>query len=139
MPVLLQYARGWQKVERKPQMGIYRRGEKWWVDYFDRSRQRIQESSHSSIRRDAEQLLALRKSEVLRGVYRRPVKITLAEFSERYMEHAKTNKRSWLRDEQMLKPLKEYFGNERQLTEIGPVDIEGYKLRRRAQVSGSTV
>lgn len=120
-------------------MGVYRRGGKWWVDYFDRSRQRIQESSHSSIRRDAEQLLALRKSEVLRGVYRRPVKITLGEFSERYMEHAKANKRSWLRDEQMLKPLKKYFGSERQLTEVGPVDIEGYKLRRRAQVSGSTV
>ena len=55
------------------------------------------------------------------------------------MEHAKANKRSWLRDEQMLKQLTEYFGSERPVTEIGPVDIEGYKLHRRTQVSGSTV
>ena len=37
-------------------------------------------------------LLAIRKSEVLRGVFRRPVKITFGEFSKRYMEHAKMNK-----------------------------------------------
>jgi integrase len=51
------------------------------------------------------------------------------------MEHAKANKRSWLRDEQMLKPLAGFFGAERQSTDITPVDIEGYKRRRRKQVS----
>ena len=120
-------------------MSIYKRGKVFWIDYFDRNRKRVQESSHSSIRRDAEQLLALRKSEVLRGVYKRPVKVAFETFGKRYMEHAKANKRSWLRDEQMLKQLTEYFGSERPLTAIGPVDIEGYKLRRRTQVSGSTV
>jgi integrase len=39
----------------------------------------------------------------------------------------------------MLKHLKEFFGSERQLTEITAVDIEGYKLHRRGFVSGSTV
>ena len=97
-------------------MSVFKRGRVFWIDYFDKNRRRIQESSRSSIRRDAEQLLALRKSEVLRGLYKRP----------------------WLRDEQMLKQLTEFFGSERPLTEITPVDIEGYKLRRRTQVSGST-
>lgn len=120
-------------------MGIYRRGSVWWIDYYSQSRERAQESSHSSNRRDAEALLALRKSEVLRGVYRRPVKITLDEFGKRYMEHAKVNKRSWLRDEQMLGHLKKFLGSERQLADIAPADIEGYKLHRRAFVSGSTV
>jgi integrase len=120
-------------------MGIYKRGKTFWIDYFDRNRKRVQESSHSSIRRDAEQLYALRKAEVLRGVYKRPIKIAFGDFSKRYMEYAKANKRSWLRDEQMLKPLTEHFSSERPLTEILPVDIEGYKLHRRAQVSGSTV
>jgi hypothetical protein len=43
---------------------------------------------------DAEALFALRKSELLRGVYKRPVKITFSDFGQRYMEHAKANKRS---------------------------------------------
>ncbi|MFI5097241.1 MAG: tyrosine-type recombinase/integrase [Candidatus Acidiferrales bacterium] len=120
-------------------MGIYQRNRVWWINYYDQNRRRIQESSHSTSRREAEKLHALRKSEVLRGVYRQPVRITLEEFSKRYMEYAKANKRSWLRDEQMLKPLTEFFGADRQLTDITPPDIEGYKLHRRKQVSGSTV
>lgn len=119
-------------------MGVFKRGKTFWIDYFDKDRCRIQESSRSAIRRDAEQLLALRRSEVLRGLYKRPVKISFGEFSKRYMEHAKANKRSWLRDEQMLGQLTAYFGGERPLTAISPVDIEGYKLHRRTQVSGST-
>ena len=120
-------------------MGIYRRKRTWWITYHDQNRRRIQESSHSSIRRDAERLHALRKSEVLRGVYREPVRVSLESFAYRYMEYAKTNKRSWLRDEQLLKPLKEFFRIERQLAEITPPEIEGYKLWRRKQVSGATV
>jgi integrase len=55
------------------------------------------------------------------------------------MEYAKGNKRSWLRDQQMLKHLTNFFGSERQIGEIIAVDIEGYKLHRRKEVSGSTV
>ena len=120
-------------------MGIYKRGRVWWIDYFDQNRERMQESSHSTNRRDAESLLNVRKSEVLRGVFKRPVKITFGEFGTRYMNHAKVNKRSWLRDEQMLGHLKRFFGNERQLSDILPADIEGYKAHRRPVVSGSTV
>lgn len=120
-------------------MGIYRRKRIWWISYYDQHRSRVQESSHSSSRRNAERLHALRKSEVLRGVYRQPVRISLEEFESRYMEYAKANKRSWLRDQQMLAHLKEFFRAERQLSDIMPSDIEGYKLHRRRQVSGATV
>ena len=120
-------------------MGIYRRGQVWWIDYYNQNRERIQESSHSSSRRDAEKLFAVRKSEVLRGVYKQPVRITFDQFGKRYMEYAKVNKRSWLRDQQMLENLKKFFGSERQLPDIGAADIEGYKMRRRTEVSGSTV
>ena len=120
-------------------MAVYRRKNTWWVSYHDQNRRRVQESSHSSIRRDAEKLHALRRSEVLRGVYREPVRISLEDFATRYMEYAKTNKRSWLRDEQLLKPLKAFFRAERYLADITPPDIEGYKLHRRKQVSGATV
>jgi len=120
-------------------VGIYRRGRIWWIDFYDQNRNRIQESSHSSRKRDAEALLNLRKAEVLRGVFRRPVRITLGEFGERYLEYARANKRSWQRDQQMLERLKEFFGMKRPLTEIGVADVENYKLHRRKAVSGSTV
>jgi integrase len=67
------------------------------------------------------------------------VKITFAELGIKYMEYAKGNKRSWLRDEQMLAKLAAFLGSERQVKEIYPADIEGFKLRRRKEVSGSTV
>jgi integrase len=63
----------------------------------------------------------------------------LDEFGKRYMEYAKGNKRSWLRDQQMLKHLVTFFRGERQLRDITAPDIEGYKLYRRGLVSGSTV
>src|ERR1700727_576525 len=109
-------------------MSVYRRSGKLWIDYFDKNRKRVQESSHSSIRRDAEALLTLRKSEVLRGVYKRPVKMAFGQLGERYMPYAKANKRSCLRDEQRLKPLKKFFGSKSPLTKLTPADIEGFKL-----------
>ena len=120
-------------------MGVFKRGKTYWIDFYDSNRSRVQESSRSSNKRDAEGLLALRRSEILRGVYKRPAKITFGELGTRYMEYAKGNKRSWLRDQQMLKQLTNFFGSERQIGEIIAADIEGYKLHRRREVSGSTV
>lgn len=108
----------WQRNGKRAAMAVYRRERIWWIAYHDQNRRRVQESSHSTIRRDAEHLYALRTPEALRGVYRQPVRITLDEFADRYIEHAKANKRSWLRDEQMLKPLKEFLGADRQLADI---------------------
>jgi len=120
-------------------MGVFKRKRKYWIDYYDSQRNRIQESSHSSIKRDADDLLALRKSEILRGTFRRPVKITFGELGGKYMEYAKANKRSWLRDEQMLQKLTSFLGSQGQVREIYPADIEGFKLHRKKEVSGSTV
>jgi integrase len=55
------------------------------------------------------------------------------------MEYAKVNKRSWLRDEQLLGHLQRYFGKDVQLAEIDIARIEGYKIERPNKVSGSTV
>jgi len=48
-------------------VGVYRRGGVWWIDYYDQNRERVQESSQSSNKRDAEALFALRKSEIVRA------------------------------------------------------------------------
>ena len=120
-------------------MGVFKRGKKWWIDFYDPNGNRVQLSSRSNRKPDAEALLAIKLSEIARGVYKPPSKITFEDFSTKYMDYAKGNKRSWLRDEQMLKPLTAFFGKERQLREMLPADIEGFKLYRRKEVSGSTV
>jgi integrase len=120
-------------------VGVFKRKRKFWIDYYDSQGNRIQESSHSSSKRDAEDLLSLRKSEILRGTFKRPVKMTFGELGIKYMEYAKGNKRSWLRDEQMLSSLTAFLGSDRQVREIAVPDIEGFKLHRRKEVSGSTV
>jgi integrase len=120
-------------------LGVFKRKNKYWIDYYDSQKNRIQESSHSSSKRDAEDLLSIRKSEILRGTFKRPVKITFKELGTKYMEYAKVNKRSWLRDQQMLESLTKFLGSERQVKEIYPADIEGFKLHRRKEVSSSTV
>jgi len=120
-------------------LGVFKRGRTWTIDFYDSNRNRVQLSSRSTRKADAEALLAIKQSEVARGVYKTPSKISFGEFSGKYMDYAKGNKRSWLRDEQMLKPLTAFLGKERQLREILPADIEGFKLHRRKEVSGSTV
>ena len=46
-------------------------------------------------KREAEKFLALRVSEVQRGVYVKPVHVPLQELWERYFAYAKAHKRSW--------------------------------------------
>lgn len=120
-------------------MGVFRRGGVWWIDYYDRDHQRIRESTNSTLRREADQLLALRKVEILRGLHKQASQVTFGDFGKRYMEYAKVNKRSWLRDEQLLGHLQNYFGKDALLAEIDVARIEGYKIERRNKVSGSTV
>ena len=119
-------------------MAIYKRGRIWWIDFYDQRRNRVQESSQSSNRREAEKLLSLRQADVMRGNYQLPCKITLDEFGRKYLEYAKANKRSWERDVPMLSHFKGFFGN-RLLSEIAPADMEGYKNYRCTLVKKSTV
>ena len=61
-----------------------------------------EESTGAAHKREAEKHLALRISEVQRGVFVKPVNTTLPELGARYIEHAKLHKRPWKRDVQML-------------------------------------
>ena len=70
--------------------------------------------------------------------YGNPLKVTISEFGQQYLEYAKANKRSWLRDEQIMKHLNGFFGN-MLLTDVGPLSIERYKLDRMQAVAPATV
>jgi hypothetical protein len=77
-------------------MALYQRGKVWYVDFYANGK-RVQESTGTRNKREAEKIHALRISEVERGVYARPVRITFPDFGKQYMEHAKSHKRSWIR------------------------------------------
>ena len=92
-------------------MSLYRRKQAgvWYADYYD-GNTRMQVSTGSANRREAEKFLALRISEVERGKHAKPIRITFAELGKQYMDYAKANKRSWLRDQQILVHLNGAFG-----------------------------
>jgi integrase len=98
----------------------------------------VQVSTGTASRREAEKFLALRVSEVERGEYFKPARITLAELGAQYMDYAKANKRSCLRDQQILTHLGGAFGN-MLLPDITALPIERYKLVRLRVVSPATV
>lgn len=80
----------------------------------------------------------MRVSEVECGEFVRPARITLAELGAHYMDYAKANKRSWLRDQQILTHLNRTFGP-MLLPDITALPIEPFKLVRLLAVSPATV
>ena len=119
--------------QRKPG-GIY------WIDYFADGR-RIRESTGSSNKKTAERCLQSRLGDVVQNKFnvasKRPSP-PFREFSKEYLEWAKANKRSWDRDEIMIKNLMPTFGHLR-LADTTPRLVETYKTKRATQVSKSTV
>jgi hypothetical protein len=78
---------GWHEVERSLTMALYLRGRIWYGDFYANG-ERIQQSTGTANKREAEKFLALRISEVQRGVFVKPVNITLPELGVRYIKHA---------------------------------------------------
>ena len=117
-------------------MALYQRGRIWYADYYADGR-RVQESTGTANKREAEKFLALRVSEVQRCIFVKPVNTTLPELGERYIEYAKLHKRSWLRDVQMLAKLQDFFGPVR-LRDITAWRVEEYQRARVKAVSPAT-
>ncbi len=117
-------------------MSLYRRGQVWYADYYADGK-RIQQSTGTANKREAEKFLALRISEVQRGVFVKPVNTTLPELGERYIEHAKLHKRSWKRDVQMLGHLQAFFGAAK-LRDITAARVEEYQRERIKAVCPAT-
>ena len=117
-------------------MALYQRGRIWYADYYANG-ERFQESTGTANKREAERFMALRVSEVQRGVFVKPVNTTLPELGERYIEYAKLHKRSWKRDVQMLSNLHTFFGPAK-LRDISPLRVEEYQCKRVREVSPAT-
>lgn len=110
-------------------MGIYKVGEKWYLDYYVDG-QRIREPASKNKKR-AEKMLAAVISDIERGEYRFKTKhkIRFDDFAEEYLEYLKVNKKSWHRNKASLKTLIPQF-NEMLLSKITPAHIEDYKRKR---------
>jgi len=109
-------------------MRIYQRGKTFYVDYYYEGR-RIRKKVGSE--KDAENVLAAVKADILRGEYRfkKDRKIRFEDFAKEYLDYAKINKRSWTRDESSLKRLIPHF-KDKLLSKITPRHIEEYKKKR---------
>ena len=116
---------------------IYQRGRIWWADYRNNGK-RVQESTDTANRREAEKFLALRVSEVERGVYVKHVRVPLSQLWEKYLPYAKAHKRSWKRDVQMFGHLQNFLGKT-VLGDIDPLKVEEYQQHRVQEVCPATV
>ncbi len=112
-------------------MAIFKKNGNWYIDYYCdlvRFRQKIGPS-----KKQAEQMLAIRKAEILQGrfnVNSHKRGIQFKVLAERYLEYSRSNKLSYNRDLSIMKNLVRFFGRCR-LNQINPHLIEKYKMQRR--------
>jgi len=120
-------------------MAIYQRKQAgfWYASFFVDGK-RVQESTGTRNKREAEKFLALRVSETQRGVYEKPVHTTLPELWERYIAYARAHKRSWQRDVQMYGNFESFLGSV-QLASITQLRVEEFQQHRVRQVAPATV
>src|SRR5882724_6671953 len=114
-------------------MGLYKRGSTWSIQYFANGK-RVREAVGPS-KRQAELVLAKRKTDMREGRYFAPTEKPLAfsVLADRYLkEHAALHKkpRSYLRNVASDKVLKAYFG-ETLITNIEPADVHAFIMSRK--------
>ena len=121
-------------------MGIYRKGDSWFIDYYVggyRKREKIGPS-----RKLAETVLAKRKIEIAENKYldiRKEKKISFEYLAETFLnEYCRPNHRTYKRTISYIKNLSKFFGN-CYISEISPLAIEKYKSSRIEKVKPATV
>lgn len=123
-------------------MGIFKKGDNWYIDYYvkgRRKRKKIGPSKKLALQVLNDVKLKIVKKEYL-GVYEEK-KISFKDFSEQYLEYSKANKAfsTYNRQDRIsINRLKPYF-KEKYIFEITPQMIERYKAKRLKTVSPATV
>jgi hypothetical protein len=126
-------------------MGVYLRGESWYIDFYEDGK-RFTERVGPVSKSVAEEKLSIRKSEVIREEWKpKRVRVAFDKFKEQNLEWSRGNKKpkSSLRDECSLKHLSQFFGG-KALSEISSFMVEKYKLARKEEgakplLTGSSV
>lgn len=120
-------------------MGVYKRKNMWWIDYYTTKGNRIREPV-SSKRKDAEALLEQRKTEIREGEYpilQKNKKIKFSELAKIYIEdYSIPVKSSYKSDISRIKKLLVYFGDFH-LDDISDYNFDEYrKYRTKQKVRG---
>jgi len=120
-------------------MSVYKKDQIWYIDYYCEGKRHREAIGPN--RKMAESVLAKRKTLIAENrhldVVRKP-KFTFDQLAKEYMVYAKTNKRSWLRDDLSVRTLATSFDGKR-LADISGLALENYKKKRLETVSPATV
>lgn len=123
-------------------MGIYKRKDIWYIDYYANHR-RIREKIGAS-KKLAENTLKKREVEIAEGKHldvKKDSKTTFDELAKDFLKiHSKVNKKAlaYKRDLGLIKNLSVEFSGKK-LSEITSKMVEKYKERRKKEVSPATV
>jgi integrase len=115
---------------------LYQRGRKgiWWIKFY-RAGKPFYESSRSTVKRVAKDLLALREGQIADGrfVGTRADKVRFNDMADNLVNDYKVNRRRSLSSaERITKRLKAFFGN-RRAAEITTADVRAYIANRQAE------
>jgi integrase len=120
---------------------LYRRGEIWWVKYYENGRPR-RESTGTPKETEAKRFLKEREGRVATGqpILQRADRIRYEEVAQDLRQYYQTTGSRDLKEaEYRLKHLEAFFG-ERRVSTIGPAEITNYvAMRQRAGASNSTI
>ena len=117
-------------------MALYQRGRIWYADYYANG-ERLQESTGTANKREAEKFLALRISEVQRGVFVKPVNTTLPELGNATSNTPRCTSDHGGATMQMLGNLHAFFGSAK-IRDITPLRVEEYQRVRVRKVAPAT-
>lgn len=115
--------------------GIFKRGRIYWITYMGLDGQQKWESTKSSLKADADYLLACRKKEVAEGtapvVQKRNRNFTFNDLAEKYKTFCQ-NQKGHQKKESLLNKLVQEFGAVK-LINFNLAMIEGYQARRLSE------
>jgi len=108
-------------------MGLFRKNENWYIDYYVNGRR--QREKIGTNKRQAETVLQKRKVQLAEDRFlnvRIDSRIQINDIAKDFLVYSKNNKRSYVRDMELVHNLLKVFDDKR-LNEITPAYIEKYK------------
>jgi integrase len=120
-------------------MGVFGRNGVWYIDFYVGNR-RIREKVGSS-KGEANRALAIRKSQIVQNRFNFPTRLSVLlfrDFSERYKQYARTNKRGFSNEYYRINQLVARFGN-RRLSGLTTWDAEQFKTEMSKSLKPASV
>ncbi len=122
-------------------MTVYHKNGKWYYNFMLDGKRYHRACKGATSHREALQFENIVKAEIMRGnlgITEKKCTIKLSEMIKKYLEYSELNKSSFTHDKTYSRYWLEFFGNQI-ISNIKPIDIEGYKKYRNEIVKPSTV